>query len=505
MQGKKSKNIRSMKDKNQYPDSRDNDYEKVPVEDLTKKVKIVPEKVGNFCLQYVATASVCLFAMAAGGTYSWTSPALPHLKNNNSEIPITEVEGAWIAALIDVGLFTGNILFLFIYSFLGRKNWILMISIPYIIAWLMIVFAKNIITLYISRFITGIAGDFAMALVPMYIGEIADKDIRGILLIGIRIFVNLGHMYVKTAGALFSYNTMNIMMLIIPVLFFAIFFFMPESPYYLLLQNQREKALKTLMMLKGVKIPEIIDSDLKRIEKSVKESQENKKWKFRELFVVKGNRASLFIALVAWTTKYLSGSTSIGAFTQDIFKETEIPLAPEICAMIIAIIGVIMALVATLIIERAGRKLTFLLSGLFSALGLAIVGIFFFMKTCLELNVKSITWLPLLGLIVYEIAFSLGLSYIPFILMGEIFALDVKMPAVLFINTTMSMVLITVKLAFPWVNNLAGTYASFWIYAICTFFGSILYFCIAPETKGKTLEEIQENMHTKKKIKIPSR
>ena len=440
--------------------------------------------------------------MAIGGTYSWTSPALPHLKSNNSEIPITKVEGAWIAALLDIGIFIGNLVFLLISSFVGRKNWILIIAIPYIISWLMIVFAKNIITLYISRLIAGVAGNFAMALMPMYIGEIADKNIRGILLIGIRIFVNLGHLYVKTTGVLFSYKVMNIMMLLVPIFFFATFFFMPESPYYLLLRNRREEAQKTLMKFKGVKIPEIVHSQLERIEKSVKETQENKKLSFRELFVVKGNRKSLLIILVAGATKNLSGSSSISAFTQDIFQETEISLAPEICAMIIAIIGVKMALIATLIIERVGRRITFLLSGLFCAVGLVLVGLFFFIKTYLGLDVKSITWLPLFGLIIYEIAFSLGLSYIPIIMMGEIFALNVKIPAAFFNNTTTSIILVIVKLAFQWVNNVAGTYTSFWIYAFCSFFGSILYFCIAPETKGRTLEEIQENMHAKSGEKI---
>ncbi|XP_033227935.1 facilitated trehalose transporter Tret1-2 homolog [Belonocnema kinseyi] len=484
-----------MENKNKLLYSRDNKYEKVGLEDLSLNVESVPQKSGNNWLQYAATASVCLFSMTAGITYSWTSPALPHLRSNNSEIPITQVEGAWIATSVDIGSFSGNIVFLFIANYLGRKNSLLMIAIPYIIACLMIVLAKNVITLYVSRFIMGMITDFVFALVSTYIGEISDKEIRGILLIGIRISLSLGQMYVKIAGVLFSYKTMNIMIMIIPLLFFATFFFMPESPYYLLLKNQRKKALKTLMKLKGHKVPGMIHLELERIEKSVKESQESKKWKFRELFAVKGNRRSLYIAMLAWATKHSSGSLSIHAFTQDIFEETGISLAPEICAMIIAIIGVTMAIIATFIIERAGRRITFLFSGLFCALGLALVGLSFFLKTYFKADVESITWLPLAGLIVYEIAFSLGLAYIPIILMGEIFALSVKMPAVFIVHTTISIFLIIIKISFQWLNNMAGIYTTFWTYAICSFFGSIIFFCIAPETKGKTLEEIQDNIH----------
>ncbi|XP_033228282.1 facilitated trehalose transporter Tret1-like [Belonocnema kinseyi] len=468
----------------------------VPLGSLSLQVDYVPKKVGNSWLQWAATASVCHFPMTVGTTYSWNFPVLPHLKSNNSEIYMTEVEEAWMATSNEIGSFTSNIVFLFITSFLGRSNWFLMITIPYIITWLMIFFAKKINTLCVSRFVIGMVADFVFALVQMYIGEIADKEMRGILLIGIMTFVNSSQMYLKTARIIFSFETMNIMMLIVTIVCFAKFFFVRENTYYHLLQNLREKSLRNMTKIKGANAPKIVDSELERIEHSVKESQENEKWEFQKLFVVKGKRTRLFSVFLAWIAKYLSVSTSIGAFTQDAFKETEIALGPEKCATIIAIIGVTMALLATFIIECAGRGSSFLLSGLFPALCLAIL-IFVFLKTYLEADVKSITWLPLVGLIVYEIAFSLGLSYVPVILMCKIFALNIKTPAKFFTHTTMTILVIIIKISFQGLNNLSGIYTTFWIYTICIFFGSIFYFYITPEAKGKTLEEIQDSIHAK--------
>ncbi|XP_033227773.1 facilitated trehalose transporter Tret1-like isoform X2 [Belonocnema kinseyi] len=440
--------------------------------------------------------------MSFGTMYSWTSPALPFLRSNESKISITNIESSTIAALNDAGALFGNVIFLFLSGFIGRKYWIFMLAVPYTLSWLMIIFAKNVYTLYASRILGGFTSDMCFCLTTMYLGEIADKEIRGMLLTGIRIFLNLGHVYVKTAGAFLSYKTMNIMMFVVPLIFLATFLFMPESPYYLLLNNRREEALKTLMKLKGVTRKELVNTELERLQTSVKKSKKNQKSMFRELFCIKAHRKSFSIVLIAWMTSFLSGRICISAFTQDIFKETEIPLSPEICTIIITIVSVKMTIVSAFIIERIGRRISFILSGLFCALVLLMVGLFFFLKTHLILDVKSITWLPLLGLIVYEVAFALGLSYIPIVLLGEMFALNIKIPAGFVISIIANIFIIFLKATFAWLNNIAGIYTTFWIYAICSVVGSLTFVLIAPETKGKTLEEIQEHLNAKSKRKI---
>lgn len=433
--------------------------------------------------------------MTCGTIYTWTSPALPYLRSNNSEITLNETQIVWIATLPDIGAFFGNVAMIFALKNFGRKNWILFLGAPHILLWLMIIFANDIYMLCIPRFISGVIGDLGFMLLPMYIGEIADKDIRGVLLLSIKLFSNIGHMYVKTIGAFFSFQILNIMMLFVPCLFFITFLFMPESPYYLLLRNKNDKALKSLMKLKGVKNEKTVIMELKRIQNAVDETRENKKWMFRELFFVKGNRKSLKIVLIAWLTKFLCGATAINSFTQEILEATEIDISPKICAMILAIIEVVLTLSATSIIERAGRRWTFLLSGLFCTLGLIMVGLFFFLK--LTINVKSYSWLPLIGLIIYQISFSMGIAYIPIIMLGEMFSIDVKMPAMFCLNVSMSLLLIGIKVAFQKLNNIIGIYTMFWIFGICCILGSIVFFIITPETKGKTLEEIQDRLHKK--------
>ncbi|XP_043482917.1 facilitated trehalose transporter Tret1-like [Leptopilina heterotoma] len=494
----------------QLKDTKNGEFKIIPGEDELMREEEKDFEKGNRYLQYLASISVSLLSMTCGTIYTWTSPALPHLRSNNSEIILTETELVWIATLPDIGAFFGNVAMIFALQHFGRKYWILFLGAPHIFMWLVIIFATNFYMLSIPRFLSGIIGDLGFMLLPLYIGEIADKDIRGILLLLIKIFSNIGHMYVKTIGAFFSFRVLNIMMLFVPCLFFATFLFMPESPYYLLLMNRNEKALKTLMKLKGVRNEgKMVHFELERMQNAVDDSRQNKKWMFGELFFIKGNRRSLIIVLVAWLTKFLCGATAINSFTQEILEATEIEVSPKICAMLLAVIEVLLTLSATSIIERAGRRWTFLLSGIFCSFGLLIVGVFFYLKLGTELDVKPFSWLPLFGLFVYQISFSLGIAYIPIIMIGEMFSIDVKMPAMFCLNVSMSLLLIGIKVAFQKLNSVIGIYTTFWIFAVCCTVGSIVFFIITPETKGKTLEEIQDRLHRKKsyvseEIIIPS-
>lgn len=159
-------------------------------------------------------------------------------------------------------------------------------------------------------------------------------------------------------------------MLFLPILFFFTFIHMPESPYYLLLKNRKEEALESLMKLGGTKNPEIINSDLVRVQNAVEKSKKCKYWAFQDLMFVEKNRKSLYIVTITFLTMYLSGLSAISAYTQEIFTYSRISLALEYCVLLLSGITIITAVASTQFIESAGRRKTFALSGIFSAIGL---------------------------------------------------------------------------------------------------------------------------------------
>ncbi|XP_043468958.1 facilitated trehalose transporter Tret1-like [Leptopilina heterotoma] len=457
-----------------------------------KKFALLSQKQKSFLIQLSITICVSFTSVGCGTSLSWTSPALPHLKSNNSKVPITEFEGSWIASTLDLGGVVGNLLNPAISPFMGRKYCLAFSTILQVISWLFVIIDKNVTILYASRFINGLANSIGLNFAIMYIGEIAEKNTRGILLLILRISLQTGSLIVLIFGAYLPYNLMNLGVLLMPLLYIITFPFIPESPYYLLLHEKIEEAQNSVIKLKGTNNSEIIDEELFRINNSTLKAKETERCAMWDLFYSKGNRKAFFVLILLQANKVLSGRFAIAAYTQEIFDYTGFLLSSKNSAILYTSVTLVMIVIASQFIERIGRRKIVLYSSLFSGIGLTIVGLFFFIKFYLNGDIQSITWLPLFGLIVYNIASTLGVGSLTYVITGEIFSLHVKVTAVMCSAIVTDLMVFLVKLSFQWMNCNVGIYTTFWIYSICSYVGGIVFFFYAPETKGKTLEEIQD-------------
>jgi SP family facilitated glucose transporter-like MFS transporter 8 len=163
-------------------------------------------------------------------------------------------------------------------------------------------------------------------------------------------------------------------------------------------------------------------------------------------------------------------------------------------AMIVMATQVAMTVVACLLIDRAGRVVLLLTSAAGMTLCCATMGAFFYMK---EVQGTQVNWLALVSLIGYIVSFSLGLGAIPWVLMGEIFPAKLRGLAsslATCLNWTMSFVL---TLNFARMKAGLTTYGTFWFFAAVCFTCCVFVKAFVPETKGKSLEQIEA--HFKKR------
>ncbi|XP_043471793.1 facilitated trehalose transporter Tret1-like [Leptopilina heterotoma] len=437
--------------------------------------------------------------MISCATYrSWPSPSLLYLKSEKSEFHVTDVEGSWIVSLYSIGDFVGCLFSPSLVDRIGRKYTLLVFAIPSLIGCLLITTANNVNYLFVGRFIGGIGHGGIFNLIVIYVSEISEKNIRGILMNIMNIASNIGTCIFTAIGAYLSYQIYNITSITIPILFLATFIFMPESPYFLLMKNRDNDAMASIMKLRGVRNQKSIESELTSIKLSITSFRNQKinKSPLRELFSNRNHRRGLFILLCLKATQFLAGKMVISAYTQEIFGYTDSTLAPEHCVMILGGIDFIAGLVVGGVIERFSRKILLLTSGILTSLCLFICGLFFYLKNQVRLDVTDISWIPLFGLVVYMFAYTLGIGTIPYMVLGEIFPISVKGTAVSIGLMMGSIFSFLVTLTYSYVNHFAGIHTNFWIYAACSFIGAIVNFKLTPETKGKTLEEIQTMLQT---------
>ncbi|PSN55338.1 hypothetical protein C0J52_01838 [Blattella germanica] len=124
--------------------------------------------------------AVYMIFLSCGILISWSSPMIPKLQAKNSPIPVTNQEGSWIVSVMGLSGVIAPILGILTDRF-GRKPMLIASAVPIIINWIMTIFATSAAELVATRAIAGIGFNCIFLAGPMYIGEIAQEDIRGIL------------------------------------------------------------------------------------------------------------------------------------------------------------------------------------------------------------------------------------------------------------------------------------------------------------------------------------
>lgn len=434
--------------------------------------------------------------VAVGTGTTWASPSLPYLTSKDSEFQLSVTQGAWLVSIGSPTGILGYILCGTLANRIGRKFTILTFGLIALLAMIVIQSANDYTALLIGRMILGIGNCGVYSILTLYIGEIAHESLRGRFLTFDKMSVNIGAFLMTTAGALLSYENMNLVMIFIPLIGIAIFPVTSETPYYYLLKERNQEAIDTRMKLMETHNLEIVMRDIGRMKKAIDEGSE-KKSSIRELFTEPGSRRALILKLLTSATYSFSGYLAIQAYAQDIFSHSDFKIPPEFSVMIMTGAQILAALPSSQIVDFWGRRPTFLLSGVLSSISLISVGFYFYLKSFVGADVSSVTWLPLVGLLSFTFSCNIGLTTIPYLYMGELFSIKVKSAATMVTLITEALFTFTSKMIFPLVSHQFGIYASFWIFALTSFLGSVSVFCLAPETKGKTLEEVLELLRIK--------
>lgn len=280
--------------------------------------------------------------------------------------------------------------------------------------------------------------------------------------------------------------------LIVPIAFFLIFMWVPESPYYYLKSQEPEKAENSLRNLRG---RTNVKAELETMEKLVTAEMKHKgKWK--DLILVEGNRRALIIILGVYTTQQLCGSTAVISYAQQIFSQTDGGMGAKEACILFGTVQLFTSGISSLLVDRLGRKPLLQISSAGVGLTTAVVGSYFFAKH-VELNTSMIGWIPLPAIVIFIFSYTIGLATVPFAITSEMFPTNIKSLATCVIQTYTALSTFAVTKLYQVVADNLGTYVAFWGFAFFSFVG-LLFICILlPETKGQSFAVIQDQLKMK--------
>ena len=385
----------------------------------------------------------------------------------------------------------------------GRKKLLIFSAFVFFVSSWATGASTSIPTFILARLVGGMAIGLAADLSPMYIAEVAPTHIRGKLVTLNQLTIVLGILGAQivnmliadpvaadatSADILNSWNGQTgwrwmFWAVCVPYgLFFLLSMFIPESPRWLASVKRYEQARKVLSSIGG---QEYADEEIESYSKAGASSH-SEKGALSLLFSSK-MRNVLIIGIVVAMFQQWSGTNVIFNYAQEIFQAAGYGISDVLMNIVVTgIANLVFTFVAIYTVDRLGRKTLMMigsigLAGIYTLLGLS----YFF-------EFKGFIMIIFVVLAIGFYAMSLG--PVTWVLLSEIFPNKVRGVAMAVCTAALWIASFLLTYTFPFLNSGLGTGGTFMLYAVICFCGFIFVLRRIPETKGKSLEELEKEL-----------
>ncbi|XP_059632633.1 sugar transporter ERD6-like 16 isoform X2 [Cornus florida] len=406
------------------------------------------------------------------------------------DLSLTLAEYSMFGSILTIGAMIGAITSGRIADFLGRKGAMRMSAGFCITGWLAVYFSMGTLPLDIGRFFTGYGIGIFSYVIPIFIAEIAPKNLRGGLTTINQLMIVCGSSFAFLIGTMITWRTLALTGLVPCIVLLVGLFFIPESPRWLAKVGLVKESEIALSRLRGK------DADVSResaeIQVYIETLQSLPKARILDLFDSRHIR-SVIIGVGLMVFQQFGGINGIGFYVSETFVAAGLS-SGKIGTVAIALIQVPITLIGAILMDKSGRRPLLMVSATGTFLGCFLTGISFFLKDQ-NLFIRWVPFVAVSGVLIYMASFSIGMGAVPWVIMSEIFPLHVKGAAGSLVVLVNWLGAWAVSYTFNFLMSWSPT-GTFSIYsgfcALCVLFVAK----IVPETKGKTLEEIQTSINS---------
>jgi SP family galactose:H+ symporter-like MFS transporter len=451
---------------------------------LLKGVKLMKNKakVDGKHFVYLATAISALGGMLFGYDIGVISGAILFIKKDFSfspgmeEIVVSSVLLGSLAGAAVGGIFADR---------LGRRRILIITAVVFGLGAIGAALAPGTAWLVVARVVAGTAIGIASFVAPLYISEIAPVAIRGRL-------VSINQVAL-TGGIVVSYIIdyafagsqawrWMFALAVIPAAAFGIgLMFIPNSPRWLIGRGHADQARAVLKRIRG---PEQVEGELTEIQHSV--AQQKGHWSELLSPLL---RPVMIVGVGLAITQQITGINTVIYYAPTIFKFAGLSSASVaiLASVGVGVVNLVLTLVAMQLIDRVGRRPLLLISLAGMTLSLFVLGLAFSLP---QLS-GSLGWIAMTSLMVYVGSFAVGLGPVFWLMLSEIYPLRIRGRAMSVGTVANWSANLIVALSFLTLTQVLGKPATFWLYGVVSIGAWLFAFSLVPETKGRSLEEIE--------------
>ncbi|KAG2551731.1 sugar transporter ERD6-like 16 [Panicum virgatum] len=443
---------------------------------------------GSLRMVLVSTAVAVCGSFEFGTCVGYSAPTQSGIID---EVGLSISEFAIFGSILTIGAMIGAVTSGRLADFLGRKMTMRISATICMFGWLSIHLAKSAIMLYFGRILLGFSTGVLSYVVPVFIAEIAPKNLRGGLATSNQLLICSGSSATYIIGALVAWRNLVLVGLLPCVLLLGGLFFIPESPRWLANVGREKEFHASLQKLRGE------DADISEEAIEIKEYIESlrsfPKARLEDLFLSK-NIYAVIVGVGLMIFQQLGGINGVGFYASYIFSSAG--FSGKLGAILIGIIQIPITLFGAILMDRSGRRVLLMVSASGTFLGCFLTGISFYLKAQ-GLFPEWVPTLALSGILVYIGAYSIGMGPVPWVVMSEIFSINMKAigGSLVTLVSWLGSFAISYSFSFLMDWSSAGTFFMFSAASLVT----ILFVAkLVPETKGRTLEQIQDSLNSRR-------
>ncbi|KAL6293271.1 hypothetical protein ACE6H2_001413 [Prunus campanulata] len=404
------------------------------------------------------------------------------------DLNLSLAEYSMFGSILSIGAVLGAITSGKIADFLGRKGAMRVSSVICIVAWLAIYFSQGALSLDTGRFLTGYGIAAFSYVVPVFIAEIAPKNLRGGLATLNQLFIVTGGSFAFIVGTIINWRALALIATVPCLILLLGVCFVPESPRWLAKVGRDKEFEVALQKLRGNNAD--ISDEMTEIQEYIATLNSLPKASILDLFQSR-NILAVIIGVGLMVFQQFAGINGVQFYASETFESAGV--SSKIGTIAYACLQVPITLVGALLMDKTGRRVLVMVSAAGMFVGCMLAGTSFSLKG----QGLLLDWVPIIavsGVLIYVAFFSIGMGAGPWVIMSEIFPIDIKGVGgslVVLVNWSGAWIVsYTYNFLMRWSSP--GTY--FLYSAVCLL--TILFVAkIVPETKGKTLEEIQASLN----------
>ena len=406
--------------------------------------------------------------------------------------PLSSFLQGVIVSVLLVGAVTGAIAGGPLSDRLGRRPVVLLAAIIFAVGAIAAALAPNVLILIFARFILGLGVGLASLVVPLYIAEIAPPATRGALVSLNQLMITIGILLSYIVGVAFTpiegWRYM-FAVAVVPALILGIgMFTLPESPRWLVKNGKLDKARSVLLLSR---VEAGVETEMQQMEEIERIERQQAQVGYKEL-LAPWIRPALIVGVGLAIFQQVTGINTVIYYAPTILEKVGFSAGGAIAATALGVgaVNVGFTILAVYIVDRVGRRPLLLIGLIGMIVSLGLLGVVF----SLGATSGAAGLLATICLALYIASFAISLGPIFWLMISEIYPLNMRgsaMSIAALCNWGSNFI---VALIFPVLLATFGGAGSFWLFAVLGIVAWIFVYFMVPETKGRTLEEIEADL-----------